>query len=246
MQRGIFLHQLAVGIIGFCADGFSFPLANLPGRAGTDTLFDKAGSAPDKVFPGKLGFVGGFRTHILTFHLMNFAMHIPPSLKFCGTAHGFNGAGLLGRLLRRQLFTGGIQLFAALFHAELGFLHALTVFCHFFIAGASMGSAPVPGGFITGRWFPLTPQAFRGPGCFAVLAELSRLRANLARSDRVSRFWRGSCVRGGFIFKSQFSFSRIRRGRARAIAHRRRSPRRVVDRRRCFPGIFFFRGSLLF
>jgi len=42
-QARIFLHKLAVGIIGFCVDGFLFPLADLPGRAGAYALFNLFG-----------------------------------------------------------------------------------------------------------------------------------------------------------------------------------------------------------
>jgi hypothetical protein len=82
-------------------------------------VLDEACTAPNKVFPGKLGFVDGFRARIFMLHLMNFPMHIPPRLVTGGAANGFYRAGLFRGLLCRQFLTGGIQLFTALFHTEL-------------------------------------------------------------------------------------------------------------------------------
>lgn len=58
--------------------------------------------------------------HILMLHLIELAMHKGVDFGPSRPAHPLYGAGLFRRFLFCQLFMGLVQLFAPLFHAELG------------------------------------------------------------------------------------------------------------------------------
>ena len=74
---------------------------------------------PQGGFTRPLGTVGSLGAHILLFHLKELAMHEAVNRTASGPAHPPHRAGLFGWLLLCQLIFGRLQLFPALFHAEL-------------------------------------------------------------------------------------------------------------------------------
>ena len=68
----------------------------------------------------KLGAVGSFDAHIFVLVFINLAMHKAVDGAAGHPAHTLDRARLFRRFLFCQLFFGGLQLFPALFHAELG------------------------------------------------------------------------------------------------------------------------------
>ena len=96
-----------------------------PGRAGADAFFCKPYPAPHYGLAHQLGAVSALGAHVLMLHLINLSMHKAVNATASSPAHPLDGAGMLGRLLVRQLLAGRLQLATPHFHAELGLVQPL-------------------------------------------------------------------------------------------------------------------------
>ena len=114
------LHRGPVLIIRRSLDVPGLGLLHRFGRVLPDLLFYIPGCGAQGGLTDQLGSVGAFGADILMLHLIEFAMHIPMNGCTRRPSRLFYGAGLFRRFLLCQLFLGLIQLFAPLFHTQLG------------------------------------------------------------------------------------------------------------------------------
>ena len=114
------LHRGPVLIIRRGLDVPGLGLLHRFGRMLPDLLFHIPGCGVQGGLTDQLGSVGAFGADILMLHLIELAMHIPMNGCTRRPARLFHGAGLFRRFLLCQLFLGLIQLFAPLFHTQLG------------------------------------------------------------------------------------------------------------------------------
>src|SRR5699024_4925494 len=98
-----------------------FGLGPLDGlcRVFPDFPLHKPGAMPQGGLAHQLGAVGPLDAHILMLVFINLPMHKAVGGPASGAAHPPDGAGLFWGLLFCQLVFGRLQLFPALFHAEL-------------------------------------------------------------------------------------------------------------------------------
>jgi len=99
-----------------------FGLGPLDGfcRVFPDFPFHEPGAMPQGGLAHQLGAVSPLNAHIFLLVLINLPMHKAVNSAASGAAHPPDGAWLFRGLLFCQLVFGRLQLFPALFHAELG------------------------------------------------------------------------------------------------------------------------------
>ena len=98
-----------------------FGLGPLDGlcRVFPERLFSKPHPFTAQGLTHQLGAVGPLDAHVFLLVLVNLPMHKTVGGPASGAAHPPDGAGLFRGLLFCQLASGRLQLFPALFHAEL-------------------------------------------------------------------------------------------------------------------------------
>lgn len=218
MQLRVFLCRRPHPVIGPGLDVLDLELLHTDGMTVAVAAFCVADCSAAHRLACKLGFVGGLGSDILMLHLIDFSVDIAMRCAPSRPPQLFHRPRLFRRLLRRQLFLGGGELFIGALHFQLGFFRFPLLLglraklarsaARWVIALRGSTLAARIGGSRRGRgvrtsrvgcWPFLTPQTLRGAGLFAVLPQplplAFGLRANLARSLHIR----------GLVLKTQLS-----------------------------------------